>query len=115
MLCPIELHPSIDGDGRCVWHVNVLVKLISLFAEVGYIYWKFIAHGVIDSDSSAVIEAFYQVCEAWVMREIFDFLNAYGSQVDFGSRGGFTCSEPALCDSGSNLGCRVDVLEVILQ
>ena len=62
-----------------------------------------------------VIAAFYHVDEAWVMGEIFAILNACGSQVDFGARGGFMCSAHVLCVSGANFRYEVYVLEVIYQ
>ena len=83
-MCPIALNHSIDGDGKCVWHVNVLVQEISLFSEVGFADWK-----VIDAGSRAVIEAVHHIDEACVMNDAFAILNACGSQVDVGAGGGF--------------------------
>ena len=79
MLCPIALHHSIDGSGRCAWHVNVLVKVISFFAEIGRADWQVIVHRVIDTCDSAVISSFYHVDDAWMMHEIFAVLNSCGS------------------------------------
>ena len=78
-LYPIALHGSIDGGGRCVWHVNVFVQVISFFAEVCCVKWHVISYRVIDVDSSVVIASFYYVDEAWVIREIFGVLNSCGS------------------------------------
>ena len=101
---PIALHHSIDGGGRHVWYVDVLVSAISLVAEVGRTDWKVIMYRVIDEGCSVVVTAFYNVDEAWVMNDVFSVLNAYCSQADFGADRGFMYSTHALCVSGFNLG-----------
>ena len=88
---------------------------MSFFFEVCFLDWQVILYGVIDAGGSMVSSVFYQFDEVWAMHEIFTVLNACGSQVDFFSGGGFMFSAHALCISGANLRCGVDVLEIILE
>ena len=67
----IALHHSIDGGGRHVWHVNLLVQVLSFFAEASCTCWQVVVYVFIDVVRSEVIAAFYHVNEVWVMHETF--------------------------------------------
>ena len=68
---PIALYHSIDGGGRHIGKVEVIVQAIYFRTELLCADWQVIADRSVDTCGSSGSEVFYYFRDAWVIYETF--------------------------------------------